>query len=124
LRTLSPDDPRYRGKYSGNEAHRNQAYHNGTIWPWLLGPFVTAFLKVKKHDPNWREFANHEFLQPLFQTVILEAGLGTIGEIFEGDPPHASCGCIAQAWSVAEPLRAFLEDVMLRRPRFEGKIDL
>ncbi len=62
------------------------------------------------------------FLQPLFQEEILRAGLGTISEIFDGDPPHLSRGCIAQAWSVAEPLRAFVEDVALKRPPCEQQV--
>jgi glycogen debranching enzyme len=124
LRTLSPDDSRYVGKYVGDWAQRNRAYHNGTVWPWLLGPFVTAFLKVKKHEPESREIALQRFLQPFFQNTIHHDGLGAINEIYDGDEPRLPRGCIAQAWSVAEPLRAFVEDVMFKRPPFEGKVDL
>ncbi|HML03811.1 MAG TPA: amylo-alpha-1,6-glucosidase [Candidatus Bathyarchaeia archaeon] len=124
LRTLSRDDKRYIGKYVGGWAQRNQAYHNGTVWPWLLGPFISAFLKVKKHDSRWRGYALQKFLYPFFQKTALQAGLGHISEIFDGDEPHLPRGCIAQAWSVAEPLRAFVEDIILRHPAFEGKIDL
>jgi predicted glycogen debranching enzyme len=124
LRTLSPDDKRYIGKYVGGWAQRNQAYHNGTAWPWLLGPFITAFLKVKKHDSRWRGYALQKFLYPFFQKAILQAGLGHISEIFDGDEPHLPRGCIAQAWSVAEPLRAFVEDIIFRHPALEGEIDL
>jgi predicted glycogen debranching enzyme len=124
LRTLSADDACYISKYVGDWAQRNQAYHNGTVWPWLLGPFVTAFLKVKEHEADWREFALQKFLQPLFQKAIFQAGLGTISEVFDADARHLPRGCISQAWSVAEPLRAFVEDVMLKRPPFEGKVDL
>jgi len=124
LRTLSADGSRYIGKYVGDWAQRNQAYHNGTAWPWLLGPFTTAFLKVKKHETKWREFAFQKFLNSFFKKAIFQAGLGTVSEIFDGDEPHLPRGCIAQAWSVAEPLRAFIEDILFRRPRFEGKFDL
>ncbi len=122
LKTLSEEDSRYVGKYRGDWNHRNNAYHNGTVWAWLLGPFTTAFLKVKNYEERWRAFALKTFLQPLFQRETLQAGLGTISEIFDGDPPHTSRGGIAQAWSVAEPLRAFVEDVTLKRPPHEWRI--
>jgi len=122
LRTLSDDDPRYMGRYQGNWAQRDIAYHNGTAWPWLLGPFVKAFLKLKNYEAEWRSFAFRNFLQPLFQEEIFRAGLGTVSEIFDGDPPHEPNGCIAQAWSVAEPLRAYIEDVLLKRPPFERRV--
>jgi len=122
LRTLSADDPRYIGKYLGDWAKRNKAYHNGTVWAWLLGPFVTAFLKVKNFEEKWRDFAFQNFLQPLFREEIFRVGLGTICEIFDGDAPHEAKGCISQAWSVAEPLRAYVEDVMLKRPTYEKEV--
>jgi len=122
LKTLPDSDPRYLGKYVGDRVNRDSAYHNGTVWAWLLGPFVTAFLKVKNYDEHWRNFAFKNFLQPLFQKEIFQAGLGTISEIFDGDPPHTPRGCISQAWSVAEPLRVFMEDVMLKRPPYERQI--
>jgi len=122
LRTLSTDDPRYIGKYLGDWAHRNKAYHNGTVWAWLLGPFVTAFLKVRNFEEQWRSFAFQNFLQPIFRDAMFRAGLGTISEIFDGDAPHESKGCTSQAWSVAEPLRAYVEDVMLRRPAYEKEV--
>ncbi len=122
LKTLAEDDPHYIGKYLGDWDHRNKAYHNGTVWAWLLGPFTTAFLKLKNHEKNWRVYALNTFLQPLFQKETFQAGLGTISEIFDGDPPHTPRGCTTQAWSVAEPLRAFMEDVMLKRPPYEGQI--
>jgi len=122
LRTLAEDDPKYIGKYLGDWNQRNRAYHNGTAWAWLLGPFTTAFLKLKNHEEYWRVFALNTFLQPLSQKETFQAGLGTISEIFDGDPPHTPRGCIAQAWSVAEPLRAFVEDVTLKRPPYERQI--
>ena len=122
LRSLSSEDPRYIGKYIGGFDHRDTAYHNGTVWAWLLGPFVTAFLKAKRHAECWRRFAFENFLRPVFLEQTAKAGLGTISEIFDGDPPHSPRGCISQAWSVAEPLRAYVEDVLLRRPPFERKL--
>jgi predicted glycogen debranching enzyme len=122
LRTLSKDDARYLGKYLGDWNHRNRAYHNGTVWPWLAGPFTTAFLKVKNYEEQWRNFAFKAFLRSLFQHALCQTGLGTISEIFDGDPSHTSRGCIAQAWSVAEPLRSLFEDVLLKRPPHEQQI--
>jgi predicted glycogen debranching enzyme len=121
LRTLARSDSRYRGVYVGDRRSRDFAYHNGTVWPWLLGPFVTAFLK-KGHGEFMLEFALKIFLLPLFKQQIFEAGLGTLSEIFDGDAPHTARGCIAQAWSVAEPLRAYVEDVMRVRPKYESEV--
>ncbi|MBT8172240.1 amylo-alpha-1,6-glucosidase [Candidatus Bathyarchaeota archaeon] len=122
LKTLPKTDFRYQGKYIGNWDHRDNAYHNGTVWAWLLGPFVTAFLKTKNHDKQWREYAFENFLKPLFQIQLSQSGLGTISEIFDGNKPHTSRGCISQAWSVAEPLRAYIEDITLNRPQYEKEI--
>lgn len=122
LRTLARSDPLYAGRYKGDRMQRDRAYHNGTVWAWPTGPFVTAFLKTKKHAQKWRSFAFENFLKPLFQEETFRAGLGTISEIFDGDPPHEPNGCIAQAWSVAEPLRAYIEDVALKRPPHEQRI--
>jgi len=122
LKTLPEDDPRYVGEYFGDWNRRGNAYHNGTVWAWLMGPFTTAFLKAKSHDEHWRNFAFKKFLQPFFQEEIFTAGLGTISEIFDGNQPHSPRGCIAQAWSVAEPLRALVEDVALKRPPHEREV--
>ena len=119
LRTLDRDDPEYVGCYIGDWAHRDKAYHNGTVWTWLLGPFVTAFLKVRRHEERWRRFAIEAFFRPLFVDEPFRAGLGTFSEIFDGDPPHTPRGCISQAWSVAEPLRSLVEDALYLRPPFE-----
>jgi predicted glycogen debranching enzyme len=121
LRTLARSDSRYKGMYVGDRRSRDQAYHNGTVWPWLLGPFVTAFLKTKGHGEFRLEYALKTFLLPLFTQQIFEAGLGSLSEIFDGDAPHAPRGCVAQAWSVAEPLRTYLEDVIRVRPKYEKK---
>ncbi len=122
LRTLSASDPKYKGRYCGNWALRNSAYHNGTAWAWLIGPLVSAFLKVKNFDSGYRKLAFDRLLAPLFEEQILCGGLGTLNEVFDGDPPHSPGGCISQAWSVAEPLRAYVEDVLLERPKFEKNI--
>jgi len=122
LKTLSSSDPRYIGKYGGDRRQRDKAYHNGTVWPWLLGPFTTAFLKLKNHEAKWRSFAFENFLKPLLAEELYRAGLGLISEIYDGDTPHEPNGCIGQAWSVAEPLRAYIEDVLSRRPPFEEKV--
>jgi len=122
LRTLSDDDPNYRRLYLGDWSKRNQAYHNGTVWPWLTGPFVTAFLKVKNFEKKWRIFAFERFLNPLFDEQIHRGGLGSISEIFDGDKPYLPRGCISQAWSIAEPLRAYVEDILLHKPKFEGEV--
>ncbi len=99
LRSLSPEDPNYRGVYGGCAEARDGAYHQGTVWPWLLGPFTEAHLRVYR-DVG----AARAFLAPM-QAHLCRAGVGTLSEIFSGDPPHAPDGCIAQAWSVAEVLR-------------------
>jgi predicted glycogen debranching enzyme len=122
LNTLPSDDPRYIGRYAGDFVQRDMAYHNGTVWALLLGPFITAFLKVRNHSEYWRRFAFERFLQPLFFEETRRAGLGTLSEVFDGDPPHSPRGCISQAWSVAEPLRAYVEDILLRRPPHEREI--
>jgi predicted glycogen debranching enzyme len=122
LRTLARSDPMYRSVYEGNRKSRNQAYHNGSVWPWLLGPFTTAFLKAKGSEADRREFALTNFILPLFSKQLFQAGLGTLSEIFDGDPPHTPRGCISQAWSVAEPLRAYVEDVLQTRPKYEKEV--
>jgi glycogen debranching enzyme len=114
LRSLSPQDSQYRGHYTGGPAERDGAYHQGTVWPWLLGPFITAYIKVNGASETARVQAA-EWLKPL-EAHLSEAGLGHVSEIFEGDAPHRPCGCVAQAWSVAELLRAYVEDVKGIKP--------
>ena len=99
LRTLDTKDPRYRGRYAGDPMSRDTAYHQGTVWPWLIGPFFTAWLKVYGSDTKVKAWLAD------FEQHLTEAGLGQVSEIFDGDPPFAPRGCIAQAWSVAELLR-------------------
>ena len=122
LKTLVSGDPRYASRIQGNRWQRDQAYHNGTVWPWLLGPYVTAFLKLKNHESQWRSYAFENFLKPLLTGELNRACLGSISEVADGDPPHEPGGCISQAWSVAEPLRAYVEDVLLERPLYESKV--
>jgi len=114
LCSLAPSAPQYRGRYTGDPSSRDGAYHQGTVWPWLLGPFITAYVKVHWGSDAARRQAA-EWLAPL-RDHLADAGLGHISEIFDGDPPHRPCGCMAQAWSVAEVLRAWIEDVQGLRP--------
>jgi predicted glycogen debranching enzyme len=114
LRTLSPRDPNYHGRYEGDPSSRDAAYHQGTVWPWLLGPFLTAYVKVHDFSEVARSRAGR-FLDAL-RAHLLEAGLGQISEVFDGDAPHRPGGCFAQAWSVAEVLRTYVEDARGRRP--------
>jgi predicted glycogen debranching enzyme len=122
LRTLDKNDQRYTGVYSGDRRNRDKAYHSGTVWPWLLGPFTTAYLKVKGYTEFRRNYAMKTFLWPLLTAQGFQAGLGTISEIFDGDQPHMPRGCISQAWSVAEPFRAYMEDILQIRPKYEKEI--
>jgi predicted glycogen debranching enzyme len=117
LRTLALNDPKFVGKCIGDGGSRDIAYHNGTIWPWLLGPYITAYLKVNGYSPKAREYALENLVLPLFSVGIHQAGLGTINEIYDCDPPNEPKGCIAQAWSVAEPLRAYIEDILQVKPK-------
>jgi predicted glycogen debranching enzyme len=112
LRTLSPKDPQYQDRYEGNSWSRDGAYHQGTVWPWLMGPYITA--SVKTFGANGRKGAA-EWLNG-FHQHLEEACPGQVSEIFDADPPHAARGCIAQAWSVAELLRAAMEDVYANAP--------
>ena len=112
LRTLSPADHRYRGRYEGDVWSRDSAYHQGTVWPWLAGPFFSAQLQVTEAvDQTLDEI--DAWLSGL-ENHLHEAGLGQVSEIFDGDSPHIPRGCIAQAWSVAEILR--LSKLVLKHP--------
>lgn len=101
LRSLSPQDPMYKGVYSGNRFERDQAYHNGTAFPWLLGHYVEAYLRI--HGEGGA--ANAKRILYAFEDEMPEHGIGTISEVYDGDPPHEARGCISQAWCVAEMLR-------------------
>ena len=107
LRTLNVDDSRYCPKYTGPAAQRDRAYHQGTVWPYLIGPFVEAYLKVNDFSRESRDQAAR-FIEPLMNHLTEDACLGSISEIFDGDgQPQKPKGCIAQAWSVAELIRAY-----------------
>ena len=103
LRSLDPRHPDNMGHHGGDRRTRDAAYHQGTVWGWLIGPFVGAHLRVY-HDPALAR----SFLAPLIQELDAH-GVGSLSEIFDGDPPHTPRGCIAQAWTVAEVLRAWEE---------------
>ncbi len=109
LRTLAPEDMRFCGRYAGGVVERDSAYHQGTVWPFLLGPFITAWMKVHGAEASARHEAR-SFLQGL-EAHLGQACLGQVSEIFDGQAPHQPRGCVAQAWSVAEPLRALVEDI-------------
>ncbi len=110
LRTLSMDNPMYKNRYEGNMLARDTAYHNGTVWAWLMGPYISAYTKVNNHSNESREYARALLLG--FRKHLQDGGIGTISEIFDGDAPYQARGCISQAWSVAEVLRAYVEDVV------------
>lgn len=103
LRSLSNDDPAYIGVYGGDRVKRDGAYHQGTVWSWLIGPFVSAHLRVYQDKT-----AARTFLEPLFRS-LRDHGIGSLSEIFDGDAPFTPRGCTAQAWSVAELLRVWVE---------------
>jgi predicted glycogen debranching enzyme len=109
LRTLSPQDPRYRGRYEGSVLERDGAYHQGTVWPFLLGTFVTAWIKV--HGTKAAALKQARGFLTGIGAHLKEACLGQVSEIFDAEAPHHPRGCYAQAWSVAEPLRALVEDL-------------
>jgi glycogen debranching enzyme len=108
LRSLSRADEHYCGRYIGDSFARDSSYHQGPVWAWLLGPYFDAYLKVHRGEAKSRD----QVLQWLdvFAAHLTEAGLGHVSEIFDGDAPHQPRGCFAQAWSVAEILRAVVEN--------------
>ena len=110
LRTLSKDNPGYKNRYIGDAVARDIAYHNGTVWPWLIGPYVSAYTKLNNHSQKSIDYARSILLS--FDEHLHEGGIGSISEICDGDYPHTPRGCISQAWSVAEILRAYIEDVL------------
>jgi predicted glycogen debranching enzyme len=103
LRSLSPNDEKYRPIYSGSPYERDSAYHQGTVWGWLIGGFVDAYRKV--HPNGHKAEARVKEILENFKNNLNDAGIGQISEIFDGDAPHHPRGCFAQAWSVAEVLR-------------------
>jgi predicted glycogen debranching enzyme len=103
LRTLSPNDSRYRGNYAGLPEERDSAYHQGTVWPWLLGHYADALLKTEENRESVKEKLSYIITST--KRHLYDAGIGQVSEVFSGDPPHEPGGCIAQAWSVAEIIR-------------------
>jgi predicted glycogen debranching enzyme len=107
IRTLAPADPMYRGCYQGGAEERDSSYHQGTVWPWLLGPFGEAALRIAEDREQEKESLRRH-IRIFLRNHLREAGIGSVSEIFDGDPPHRPGGCIAQAWSVAELIRLYL----------------
>jgi predicted glycogen debranching enzyme len=105
LRSLSPDDPHYVPHYAGSPLQRDGAYHQGTVWPWLIGPFTQAWLRVNGDTEATRALARERFVAPLMAHLDT-AGLGHVSEVADGDAPHTPGGCPFQAWSVGELIRA------------------
>jgi predicted glycogen debranching enzyme len=105
LRSLAPSEPGYVPHYRGGPRERDAGYHQGTVWPWLIGPFVEAWLRVQGDTEAARAHARERFLEPLF-AHLETAGLGHVSEVADGDAPHAPGGCPFQAWSLGELIRA------------------
>jgi predicted glycogen debranching enzyme len=116
LRSLAPGEKDYKAQYYGNLRARDAAYHQGTVWPWLIGPYIDALLKL---HPDAVEQAEN-LLRPL-EVRLAENGIGTIGEIFDAEAPYTHRGCVAQAWSVAEVLRSMVKLAALKQRKGMGK---
>ncbi len=108
LRTLARSEPGYSPRYEGNPAQRDSAYHQGTVWPWLIGPFVEAWVRARGETPEVRAQARRQYLEPLLALLPDSAGINHLPEIADGDPPHAPRGCPFQAWSLGELTRLAL----------------
>jgi glycogen debranching enzyme len=104
LRSLDPAHPEYKATYDGDLRARDAAYHQGTVWAWLIGPFIDAWLKVYPHD----RAGARAFLQE-FEAHLSDACIGSISEVFDAEAPFTPRGCVAQAWSVAEVLRCWVK---------------
>ena len=120
LRSLAPGEPGYAPRYEGGVLERDRAYHRGTVWPWLLGPFVQAWVRVRGGTREAKRAARQRFLAPIL-THLDRAGLGHVSEIADAEPPFTPRGCPFQAWSVGEALRlsenVLHEDTAPRRIR-------
>jgi len=104
MRTLAPDCAGYDGRFKGPLTELDKAYHQGTVWPWLMGPFITAMVKYQGDRSEARKILKNA------RAMLSECGLGGITEVYDGDEPRSPGGCPWQAWSVAEWLRAWVED--------------
>jgi len=119
LRSLAPGEPGYTPHYVGGVRERDSAYHQGTVWPWLMGPFVEAWVRVRGATTDTKRTARTRFLDPLLLHLD-EAGIGHLGEIADAELPHTPRGCPFQAWSVGEALRladSVLADEVAAPPR-------
>lgn len=110
LRSLAPEDAAYKGVYTGALHDRDAAYHQGTVWAFPLGAFITAYCRLNHHSPESVAYARE--LLEVFEDHLRDGCIGQIAEIFDGDEPHISRGCYGQAWSVGEILRAYAEDIL------------
>lgn len=115
LRSLAPDDPAYSPAYAGDRVKRDKSYHQGTVWAFLIGPFISSYLKVNNYSIEAQLRASL-MIGPFIKHMSNDACLGSISEIFDGDMPHKPAGCFAQAWSVAEVLRCYVEDIKGQKP--------
>lgn len=116
LRTLAPGEKEYKAKYYGNLRARDAAYHQGTVWPWLIGAYVDAWVKL---HPD--ELDRAERLLQAFEDRLGQNAVGSIGEIFDAEPPYTHRGCVAQGWSVAEVLRGLVKIATLKKKTESGK---
>jgi len=114
LRTLAPKNPQYKGIYEGDQERRDSAYHQGTVWPWLLEHYAKAYLEIHK---NSGLYAIKKLFHGFEEDMVMH-GIGTISEIYDGDPPHTPRGAISQAWSVAALLRI---EEMIEKLEHENK---
>ena len=110
LRTLNEQDPNYKGRYEGDPYRRDSLYHQGTVWPWLIGPFISAYLKVHGATEETRQHARG-LLKPL-EEHFNEGCLGQISEIYDGSVPQFERGCFAQAWSVGQIMQVMCEEIL------------
>lgn len=110
LRSLSPKDPEYKGIYIGDMRNRDSAYHQGTVWGWLIGPFITAYRRTEKYSDKSKVVAKQ--LLEIFKDHLREECIGSISEIFDGSQPLMPRGTCSQAWSVAEVLRSYVEEIL------------
>jgi glycogen debranching enzyme len=120
LRTLDRNNPQYVAHYEGGVLSRDGAYHQGTVWPWLLGPFVEAWVRFHGNGNDARLEARRRFFEPLLQHLSF-AGVGHISEIADADAPHTPRGCPFQAWSVGEALRLDLSVLVSTRTARETR---